>query len=72
MKKILLTSSFLVIFGFNSLATESPALSLGKALFESTQLGINGKSCATCHPQGKDLELVGDFNDIELKQRSYK
>lgn len=67
MKKILLTSCFILLFGLNSLATESPALSLGKTLFESTQLGTTGKSCATCHPQGEGLELVGDFNDMELK-----
>jgi len=27
----------------------------GKELFESTTLGTNGKSCATCHPGGEGL-----------------
>lgn len=48
-------------------AIEAPSLSLGKTLFESTELGRKGKSCATCHPQGKGLAMVGDFNDMELK-----
>jgi cytochrome c len=48
-------------------ATEAPTLSLGKTLFESPELGTNLKSCSTCHPNGKGLDLVGDFNDAELK-----
>ncbi len=31
----------------------------GKALFNDTKLGTVGKSCNTCHPDGKGLEGVG-------------
>ncbi len=48
-------------------ATESPTMDLGKTLFESTELGTKGRSCAGCHPQGKGLDMTGDFNDDELK-----
>jgi cytochrome c len=53
--------------GLQAQAIEAPSLSLGKTLFESAQLGSNGKSCASCHLQGKELGMVGDFNDMELK-----
>jgi len=48
-------------------AIEAPSLSLGKSIFESTQLGTSGRSCDNCHPQGKGLDKVADFNDLELK-----
>lgn len=48
-------------------AVEAPSLELGQTLFEATDLGSKQRSCATCHPQGKGLEQVGDFNDQELK-----
>ena len=41
-------------------------LERGKELFESTQLGTNGKSCATCHAGGKRLEEVVAYDDGEL------
>ena len=48
-------------------AVEAPSLELGRTLFEATDLGSKQRSCATCHPQGKGLEQVGDFTDAELK-----
>ena len=50
-----------------SLAVESPSLDLGKSLFEASELGTKQRNCNTCHPQGKGLDQVGDFNDDELK-----
>lgn len=38
----------------------------GKALFESTTLGTNGKSCAMCHAGGKRFEEVAETPDAEL------
>jgi cytochrome c peroxidase len=35
----------------------------GKQLFSDPKLGTNGKSCNTCHPDGKGLEKAGA--DIE-------
>ena len=39
----------------------------GKALFNDTKLGGNtsGKSCSSCHPDGKGLEKAGDRKDLE-------
>jgi len=67
MKKSLFLLGILFIAAFSVQAIEGPSLTLGKTLFESTELGTEGRSCATCHAQGKGLELVGDFTDMELK-----
>ena len=40
----------------------------GKALFESTKLGTNGKSCATCHAGGKRFAEVAETPDDELAE----
>lgn len=65
-KLILLLGIFLAV-GVIAQANEAPSAKLGKTLFESTELGTKGRSCATCHPQGKGLEKTGDFTDTELK-----
>ena len=57
----------LLLTGFHASALEAPSLNLGQTLFESVELGTKGLSCATCHPQGKGLDMIGDFNDSELK-----
>ena len=67
MKKSIVVISLLLMPGVSAQATEAPTLSLGKALFESTELGSKGRGCVTCHEQGKGLEMIGDFNDSELK-----
>jgi cytochrome c peroxidase len=67
MKKSIVAISLLLMTGISAQATEAPTLSLGKALFESTELGTKGRGCVTCHEQGKGLEMIGDFNDTELK-----
>ena len=57
----------LLVTGLHAQAIESPSLDLGKTLFESTELGTRGRSCNGCHLNGKGLTMVGDFNDMELK-----
>jgi cytochrome c peroxidase len=37
----------------------------GKALFNDTKLGANGKSCNDCHKDGTGLEKAGLKNDLE-------
>ncbi|MGE5174464.1 MAG: c-type cytochrome [Betaproteobacteria bacterium] len=37
----------------------------GKALFNDPKLGTSGKSCNTCHPDGKGLEKAGAKSDLE-------
>ena len=67
MHKSILVVCILIMTGFSAHAIEAPSLSLGKTLFDSTQLGTKERSCAACHPQGKGLDMIGDFNDTELK-----
>ena len=67
MIKSIIVVSILLMTGLHAHAIESPSLSLGKTLFESTELGTKGRSCSECHAQGKGLDMVGDFNDTELK-----
>ena len=43
-----------------------PSMEMGKELFNSTKLGTNGKSCATCHRDGKKLEQAATYADGEL------
>ncbi len=66
-KFIICTLGILLITTTPVCATEAPTMDLGKTLFESVELGTKGRSCASCHPQGKGLDMVGDFNDVELK-----
>ena len=58
---------FLVVAAASwGLATEQPSLKRGEELFNSTQLGTNGKSCASCHGGGKKLEEAAAYQDDEL------
>lgn len=40
----------------------------GAELFNAVELGSNGKSCATCHPDGKGLEQIEDYDDAILRE----
>ncbi|RMF46844.1 MAG: cytochrome C [Deltaproteobacteria bacterium] len=52
----------------SAIATENPNRELGKALFESTALASNGKSCASCHPDGKGLQELDAYDDNMLRE----
>lgn len=67
MNKSIIFFCLFLLFAVQGYAIEAPSLSLGQTLFESEQLGTRDKSCQTCHAQGKGLEMIGDFNDEELK-----
>jgi len=36
-----------------------PTIENGKKLFNDTKLGTSGKSCGSCHPNGKGMEKAG-------------
>lgn len=38
----------------------------GKALFNDTTLGTSGKSCNSCHPNGKGLEASGAKSKFKI------
>lgn len=41
--------------------------SSGKKLFNSTELGSNGKSCQTCHAHGGKLDHIDQYMPITLR-----
>jgi hypothetical protein len=43
-----------------------PSMERGEELFNSTKLGTNGKSCATCHRDVNKLAQVASYPDAEL------
>jgi cytochrome c len=55
-----------VVWGSAVLGGDLPSAARGKELFDSRELGTNGKSCATCHPDGKRLQGVGALADDDL------
>ena len=57
----------LALLGLLSLpAFAADDLQAGKQLF-STPLGSNGKSCITCHAEGKGLQHADDYNSEQLR-----
>ncbi len=44
------------------------SIAKGQALFASTELGSNGKACATCHPDGKGLQEIDAYSDPQLRE----
>jgi cytochrome c len=68
MKRWITVGTLLVMAAGTALATEGPTVAMGQTLFESTVLGSNGKSCASCHPAGKGLEEIAAYDDPMLKE----
>ena len=50
------------------LAAEVSSAEPGEKLFNSTALGSNGRSCATCHPGGMKLQGIDQYDDEMLKE----
>lgn len=46
-------------------AAESPSIDKGKALFNDPKLGTTGKSCNSCHPDGKGTQKAADKADLD-------
>ena len=42
-------------------------IAAGEALFQSTKIGTNGKSCNSCHDKGYGLENVKDYDSETLR-----
>jgi cytochrome c len=43
-----------------------PSLEHGRQLFASEKLGTSGKSCASCHQDGKRLNVADNSSDEQL------
>jgi cytochrome c len=57
---------FVALGALTTAALAADPLARGKELFNSKQLGTNGKSCASCHPGGEQLEEAGAYNETQL------
>jgi len=66
MKGLCMVLCLLVVGVSSVMAFAAPSVEQGKALFNSTDLGTNGKRCATCHPNGKGLEEAAGYGKTEL------
>jgi cytochrome c len=51
-----------------AMAAGQPTLERGKELFNSTTLGTNGKSCASCHAGGDKLEEIAGYEQKQLEK----
>jgi cytochrome c peroxidase len=49
-----------------AIAVDTPSLEQGRELFNSVKLGTNGKSCSTCHPDGRGLGDAGGYDTARL------
>lgn len=58
MKMIFATLTLVAMSVSSAVAVVSSSPERGKELFNSSALGTNGKSCASCHSGGKGLEKV--------------
>lgn len=51
-----------------AVAADGASVERGKELFSSAKLGTSGKSCATCHPDGKNLESAAAYDEAQLAE----
>ncbi len=68
MKQLVMPVLIVFLLATHSSATEVPTATLGEKLFHATSLGTNGKSCASCHPNGSGLDEIGAYDDDMLKE----
>jgi cytochrome c len=51
--------------GMSGAKQHEASVDMGKALFNDAKLGTAGKSCGSCHADGKGLEKAGAGADLE-------
>ncbi len=62
--KILFLFLLIVSLGFVAFAMQGVSVELGKKLFNDPALGTTGKSCNSCHTDGRDLSKAGDMKEL--------
>lgn len=62
------TILFAFIASAATAAPDAPSVKRGMSLFGSSSLGTNGKSCATCHAEGKGLEESASYDEKDLRK----
>ncbi len=65
MKRVILLFSMLAVASL-AMASNGASPDRGKQLFSSMQLGTSGKSCSSCHPDGKGLEKAATYDEGAL------
>ena len=68
MNRIIFPVLLLVFYTSPIIAMEAPTASLGKKLYNASNIGSNEKSCASCHPDGKGLDEINAYDDGMLKE----
>lgn len=68
MNRVIIPALLLMLAASPALATEVPTTALGEKLFNAENLGTNGRSCASCHPDGKGLDEIEAYDDDMLKE----
>ena len=66
MKRMAMVVIVLLATMIPALAAEVASVERGKELFNSTRLGTNQKSCATCHPEGDKLQAAAAYPEKRL------
>jgi cytochrome c553 len=66
MKRVGIALLALAALASSALAAAAPSIERGKELFNSVQLGTNGKSCAGCHPGGRRLKEAAGYDEKQL------
>ncbi len=62
---IFLTALMVLLVGHIGLAVQREAsIEKGKKIFNDPSLGTTGKSCNSCHPEGKGLKQAGSRPDL--------
>jgi hypothetical protein len=69
--KIIALIAFVMLFASAVLAAHHTPEDRGKTLFNDAKLGggTSGKSCGTCHPDGKGLDKIGGMDEGKMQER---
>ncbi len=66
MKKVVMILCLLAVTTSWAVAGEQPSIARGKELFNGKQLGTNSKSCASCHPDGNNMNKAAGYKESKL------
>jgi len=61
---VVLLTLFVISIAIAAIPQEA-SLDKGKALFNDPKLGTTGKSCNSCHPDGKGVDKAGEKSNLE-------
>lgn len=62
---LLIVLAAVLTTGMSGAKQHEASADMGKALFNDAKLGTSGKTCGSCHADGKGLEKAGASADLE-------